>query len=56
MTSLCVVSTVLCAVLATLPRMAVYGTRIDPQSAIVLSAAAVYLLSVLARRFLGRFR
>jgi zinc transport system permease protein len=56
MTSLCLVSTLLCAALATLPRIAVYGTRIDPQSAIVLSAAAVYLLSVLARRFLGRFR
>ena len=56
MTSLCLVSTLLCAALATLPRMAVYGTRIDPQSAIVLSAAAVYLLSVLTRRFLGRFR
>ena len=56
MTSLCAVSTVLCAVLTTLPRIAVYGTRIDPQSAIVLSAAGVYLLSVLGRRFLGRFR
>jgi len=56
MTSLCAVSTVLCAGLTTLPRIAVYGTWIDAQSAIVLSAAAVYLLSVLVRRFLGRYR
>jgi len=56
MTSLCIVSTLLCVLLTTLPRIAVYGTHIDPQSAIVLSAAGVYLLSVLARRFLGRFR
>ncbi len=56
MTPLFLVSTLLCAGLATLPRIAVYGTRIDPQSAIVLSAAGVYLLSVLVRRFYGRFR
>jgi zinc transport system permease protein len=54
MTSLCLVSTLLCVILATLPRIAVYGTRIDPQSAIVLSAAAAYLLSVLGRRCAGR--
>jgi len=53
---LLVVSTLLCAVLTTVPRIAVYGTRIDPASAIVLSAGGVYLLSVAARRFVGRFR
>ena len=53
---LLLVSTLLCAVLTTVPRIAVYGTRIDPASAIVLCAGAVYLLSVLGRRFCGRFR
>ncbi len=43
-------STVLCAALATLPRVAVYGTRIGPESAIVLAAAAVYLLAISAHR------
>ncbi|MGQ9576178.1 MAG: metal ABC transporter permease [Thermoguttaceae bacterium] len=56
MSPLLLVSTLLCAGLTTLPRIAVYGTRIDPQSAIVLSAAAVYLLSLLGRRLVGRFR
>ena len=56
MTPLCILSTLLCAALTTLPRIAVYGTPVDAQSAIVLSAAGVYLLSVLARRFIGRFR
>jgi zinc transport system permease protein len=53
---LLLVSTLLCALLTTLPRIAVYDTRIDPGSAIVLSAGAVYLLSLLSRRFLDRFR
>jgi zinc transport system permease protein len=56
MAPLFVVSTLLCAVLTTVPRIAVYGTSVSPESAIVLSAAGVYLLSVLARRFYGRFR
>ena len=40
------VSTLLCALLTTLPRIAVYGTRISPESAIVLAAGAIYLASV----------
>jgi zinc transport system permease protein len=47
-------STVLCALVTTAPRMAVYGTRISPESAIVLATVAVYLLSVVLRRFLQR--
>ena len=43
-------STLLAAVLTTVPRVAVYGTRVSPESAIVLSAGVVYLLSVLIRR------
>ena len=42
-------STLLCAFLTTLPRAAVYGTRVPPEAAIVLCAGAVYLLSVLWR-------
>ncbi len=40
------VSTVLCVLLTTVPRAAVYGTRIAPESAIVLAAAVMYLLSL----------
>jgi zinc transport system permease protein len=47
---LLMVSTVLCAVLTTVPRIAVYGTQIGPESAIVLAAGGVYLLSVVVRR------
>ncbi len=36
----------LSAVLTTVPRIAVYGTRISPECAIVLAAGGVYLLSV----------
>jgi zinc transport system permease protein len=43
-------SLLLCMLLSTLPRIAVYGTRISPESAIVLAAGAVYLLSAAARR------
>jgi len=39
-------STLLCLALTTLPRIAVYGTAISPESAIVLAAGAVYLASV----------
>jgi zinc transport system permease protein len=46
-----VASTALCALLTTVPRIAVYGTPISAESAIVLAAGAVYLLSVLVRRF-----
>ncbi|MFC1545081.1 metal ABC transporter permease [Gemmatimonadota bacterium] len=45
-----VVATGLSIVLTTLPRMAVYGSGVSPESAIVLSAGAVYLGSVVFRR------
>jgi len=51
---LIVASTGICLVLTTVPRMAVYGTRITPEAAIVLSAAGLYLLSVVATRLRGR--
>lgn len=56
MAPLLAVSTVLCALLTTLPRIAVYGTPVSPESAIVLTAGGVYLLSVLVSRLYGRFR
>ena len=56
MAPMMVLSSLLCAGLATVPRIAVYGTRISPESAIVLAAGAVYLLSVLARRRRARRR
>lgn len=46
----------LCAVLTTLPRVAVYGSRVSAESAIVLSSGAVYLLSVIAARLYARAR
>jgi len=53
-----IVATVgLCVLLTTLPRVAVYGTRVSPESAIVLAAAGVYFVSLgvrsLARRLPG---
>lgn len=42
-------STLLCLGLTTLPRIAVYGTRVSPEAAIVLAAGMVYLLSVTYR-------
>ncbi len=48
------ISIVLCALLTTLPRIMVYGTSISPEPAIVLAAAATYLLAILfARRRAG---
>jgi zinc transport system permease protein len=46
----------ICVLVTTLPRIAVYGTRISPESAIVLAAAGVYLLSILVRRVRERRR
>lgn len=40
--------------LTTLPRAAVYGTPISPESAIVLAACAVYVLSLAVRRLRRR--
>ncbi len=45
-----VVATGLSVLLTTLPRMAVYGSGVSPESAIVLTAGAVYLCSVIIRR------
>ncbi|NQT38058.1 MAG: metal ABC transporter permease [Planctomycetes bacterium] len=44
----------LCMVVTTVPRVAVYGTRVSAEAAIVLAAAGVYLASVLLTRFLTR--
>ena len=44
------VSIGLCAVLTTLPRIAVYGTKISPEPAIVLAAASLYLVALLTQR------
>jgi len=49
MAPIMVLATILCILFTTVPRIAVYGTAISPESAIVLAAGAVYLLSVLAR-------
>ncbi len=38
------------ALVTTLPRIAVYGTPISPEAAIVLATAGLYLLVVLRRR------
>lgn len=43
-------STLLCIVLTSVPRIAVYGTRLSPESAIVLAAGGVYLLALMIRR------
>jgi zinc transport system permease protein len=51
-----VVSTMLCLALTTLPRIAVYGTRISAESSIVLAAGGVYLASVLVRKIRMRSR
>ncbi len=56
MAPLIAASTGICAVLTTVPRMVVYGTRITPESAIVLAAAGVYLASVLVTRLRSRTR
>jgi len=54
MVSMMWISTVLCALITTVPRIAVYGTPISAESAIVLAAGGIYLLSVLIRRATGR--
>lgn len=52
------VSTALCVLLVTVPRLAVYGTRVAPEAAVILSAAALYGLVLgaggLRRRAAGR--
>lgn len=56
MAPLIAASTGICLVLTTVPRMAVYGTQITPEAAIVLAAAGLYLVSVLVTRLRGRTR
>ncbi len=46
-------ATALAALLTVLPRVAVYGSTVSPESAIVLAAAGVYLLSVGIKRLRG---
>jgi zinc transport system permease protein len=53
---LIVASTLLCVLLTTVPRVAVYGSRIAPESAIVLAAAVLYLLGLAYRRIRSRER
>ena len=43
-------SILLCGVLTTAPRVMVYGTRLSPESAIVLAAGSVYLVAILTAR------
>jgi len=52
--SLILSTVVLCVLLTTVPRIAVYGTRISPESAIVLAAAGVYLVSLGVRGVVRR--
>lgn len=44
------VATLLSVLLTTLPRVAVYGSGISPESAIILAAGAVYLISIIWTR------
>ncbi len=44
-------SAALSMLLTTVPRMAVYGTKISPESAIVIAAGVAYLISVIAQRY-----
>lgn len=55
MAPIMLVATLLCAGLTTIPRIAVYGTNFSPEPAIVLTAGAVYLCSVIVRRLRTRF-
>jgi len=43
-------STVLSCFLTTVPRIVVYGTPVNPEPAIVISAAALYLMSLMLKR------
>lgn len=47
------VSILLCALVTTLPRMAVYGTAVSAESAIILAAGCLYLVSMVVRRVWG---
>ncbi len=45
-----IASVIIAGLCTTLPRMAVYGTRVSPEAAIVLAAAGVYLVALLIPR------
>ena len=49
------ISTGLCLFITTVPRIAVYGTPVSPEPAIVLTAGGVYLLSLLLRSAITKF-
>jgi zinc transport system permease protein len=49
-------ATLLCVLLTTLPRIAVYGTPISPEPAIVVAAVGLYLLSLALRTWRRRRR
>jgi zinc transport system permease protein len=50
------VSVVLCILLTSIPRAAVYGTRVSPESAIVLAAALAYVVALLTHRLVRHAR
>lgn len=50
------VSTLLCILLTTIPRTAVYGTGVSPEAAIVLAAGGLYLLVLTCRHLPGRLQ
>jgi zinc transport system permease protein len=54
MGSMILMATVLGALVTSLPRLAVYGTRISPESAIVLAAGGAYFVSLLICRAMAR--
>jgi zinc transport system permease protein len=45
-------STALCLLVTTLPRAAVYGSRISPESAIVLASGGLYIVAILLHRLI----
>jgi len=49
-------SVIIASLLTTLPRIAVYGTLVSPESAIVITAATVYLFSLATRTLLRKVR
>lgn len=50
------VSILLCTACTTIPRVAVYNTRISPEAAIVLTAAGLYLLTVSVTRLYAHWK
>lgn len=54
--SMTFVAAMLCVLCTTVPRVAVYGTRVSPEAAIVLASAGVYLVSLAVRLLRSRGR